>query len=302
MEKNNGKQKFTCPLKKLMNRIAIILGLLFLQACAQKPYHGKLIFQGKFPSRLSEVSGIAMARDSSLWVLEDNGNADKLYQISNAAKVVKEFKIDNAKNRDWEDLTISKSGSFFIGDFGNNTNSRKDLVVYKIPPGEFKKKEPKAKKLRFSYPEQEKFPPKSKELLFDAEGFFHWDDHLYIFTKNRSRPYNGKTLIYRISDTKEKQKAKLLGSIVLCEDQDHCSVTAADISKDGKTIALIGYGRLYLLSDFSFPNIVEAKVRTIDLGYETQIESVCFINDSTMLIADEQSKTKGRNLYKYVLE
>ncbi|MEM1337750.1 MAG: hypothetical protein AAF717_15360 [Bacteroidota bacterium] len=285
-----------------MNKIGIVFGLLFLQACGQKPYHGALEFSGKFPSRLSEVSGIDRAEDGSLWVLEDNGNKDKLYQISAEAKVIKEFKIDNAKNGDWEDLTISKAGTFFIGDFGNNTNSRKDLVVYKILPKEFKKKEPKAKKLRFNYPEQKKFPPKSKDLLYDAEGFFHWEGHLYIFTKNRSRPYTGKTLIYRISDTKEKQQAELLGSLVLCEDQHNCSVTGADISENGKTVVLIGYGKLFLLSDFSFPHISEATIRTIDLEYETQIESVCFINDSTLLIADEQSKTKGRNLYKYLLK
>ncbi len=285
-----------------MSRIALVIGLLFLQACAQKPYHGALNYSGKFPSRLSEVSGIDMAQDSSLWVLEDNGNADKLYQITREAQVVSVFKVDNAKNRDWEDLTISKEGTFFIGDFGNNNNNRKDLVVYKIASHELEKKQPKAEKLRFRYPEQKEFPPKSKALLFDAEGFFHWEGHLYIFTKNRSRPYNGKTLIYRLSDKKEKQKAQLLGSLILCEDQGHCSVTGADISEDGKTIALIGYGRIYLLSDFSFPNLNEATVTTIDLAYETQIESVCFVNDSTLLIADEQSKTKGRNLYTYHLK
>ncbi len=285
-----------------MNKIGIVIGLLFLQACAQKPYHGALEFSGKFPSRLSEVSGIDRAGNGSLWVLEDNGNKDKLYQISETAQVIREFKVDNAKNRDWEDLSIAKDGTFYVGDFGNNANSRKDLIIYKIPPNELNKKQPKADKIRFYYPEQKKFPPKSKQLHFDAEGFFHWEGHLYVFTKNRSRPYDGKTLIYRISDKAENQKAQLLGSLVLCEDQDHCSVTGADISEDGKTIVLIGYGRIYLLSDFSFPKVNEAKITPIDLAYETQIESVCFVNDSTLLIADEQSKTKGRNLYKYLLK
>ena len=285
-----------------MNKVVVIVGLIFLQACAQPPYHGELIFLGKFPSRLSEVSGVDIAGDGSIWVLEDNGNKDKLYQVDTKAQVVRELKVDNAKNRDWEDLTISGEGTFFIGDFGNNANSRKDLLIYKITREELRKEHPKAEKIRFHYPEQKKFPPKSRELLFDAEGFFHWEGHLYIFTKNRTRPYNGKTLVYRISDKKEKQKAELLGSLILCEDQEHCSVTGADIASDAKTIALIGYGRLYLLSDFSFPNIPRATVNTIDLGYTTQIESVCFLNDSTLLIADEQSKTKGRNLYKYLLK
>lgn len=273
-----------------------------MQACAQKPYFGKLDHLGRFPSQLSEISGIDIDELDRLWAIEDNGNKDVLYQLDFKGNPIKKLKIENAKNGDWEDLTISREGNFYIGDFGNNHNNRKDLVIYRIPAKQLTKKTPKAEKIEFSYPQQKDFPPKKRDLLFDSEGFFHWNEHLYIFTKNRSRPYSGKTLAYRVPDKKGKHKAEFLGEFTLCTNQDHCSVTAADISEDGQTIALIGYGFIYLLTEFDFNDFSAPKVTPIDLQYPTQIESVCFSDENTLLIADEQSKTKGRNLYKYDLK
>ncbi len=273
-----------------------------MQGCAQSPWYGDLEFLGRFPSNLSEVSGIDRDNSGNLWVIEDNGNKDKLYQIDKDARLVKGLRIDNAKNEDWEDLSIANDGTVYIGDFGNNANTRKDLVIYKIAKAELRKKAPKAEKIKFSYPQQKKFPPKKKNLLFDSEGFFHWNGYLYVFTKNKSRPYSGKTLAYRIPDKKGEYEAEFIGEFILCKDQDHCSITAADISEDGKTIAFIGYGFIYMLTEFDLSDFSKFKMKTIDLNYETQIESVCFWDDTTLLIADEQSKTRGRNLYRYQIE
>jgi hypothetical protein len=40
----------------------------------------------------------------------------------------------NAKNTDWEALT-NDGNNFYIGDFGNNDGSRRDLTIYKVPSG-----------------------------------------------------------------------------------------------------------------------------------------------------------------------
>jgi len=284
-----------------MNKYVSIFSLIFLQACAQEPYFGKLDYLGQFASRLSEVSGIDKDLNGNLWVIEDNGNKDKIYRIGSSANTIKELKIEDAKNKDWEDLAIAKDGTFYIGDFGNNGNYRDDLVIYRIPPSQLDKKTPKADEIKFSYPEQKDFPPKKSERLFDCEGFFHWNGYLYLFTKNRTRPYSGKTLAYRVPDKEGKYEAELLGEFTLCKNPDNCSVTGSDISEDGKTIALIGYGFIYLLTDFNLSDFSQPNITTIDLGYKSQIESICFLDQTTLLIADEQSKTKGRNLYSYSL-
>ena len=280
----------------------MLLIFLVLQACAQQPWYGDLEYLGTFPNSLSEVSGIAHY-DNSLWVIEDNGNKDHIYQINQSAALVKDFKVKNATNTDWEDLAKDASGNLFIGDFGNNNNERKDLVIYKLPNPEKEAGDKiEAQKIKFRYPDQQRFPPSKKNRLYDAEAFFHWQDHLYIFTKDRSRPYQGKTLVYRVPDKEGTYEAERVGEINLCNDRNHCSVTGADISSDGKNIVLIGYGYVYLLKDLDFNDISNARFETIHLKLETQIEAVCFLDPSTLLIADEQSKTKGRNLYRYTIE
>lgn len=283
-----------------MNRIVLLAILVVTQSCAQiSTNESKLEKLGKFPSSLKEVSGIEASQDGQLWVIEDSGNKDHIYKVNQKAEVLYSLKIDNAKNVDWEELTTDSLGNLYIGDFGNNVNERKNLVIYKIDSIQLTKKKPNAQKIAFEYPEQKDFPPKKDSLYFDTEGMIHWQDHLYIFTKNRTRPYSGKTLVYRVPDVAGSYQAEFLGALFLCSDQNQCSVTAADISPNGQTIALLSYGKLFLINTSVLSNLCEAKVRTIDLNTPTQIESICFLDDKTVLIADEQNRFGGRKLYKF---
>ncbi|MBO0321367.1 hypothetical protein J0X14_03585 [Muricauda sp. CAU 1633] len=281
-----------------MSRLALILILIFTQGCAQKTHYGQLDHLGDFPSKLKEVSGISVGQED-IWVIEDSGNKDKIYKIDTKGNVTKSLKIDHAKNEDWEDLAMDKKGNLYIGDFGNNNNARKNLTIYRVSASELKKKEPNAEKIAFHYPQQKKFPPKKDSLLFDTEGLFHWKDHLYIFTKNRTRPYTGETLMYRVPDVEGEYEAEFLGSITLCKSQDHCSVTGADISPDGKTIALLGYGLIFLVRNFELPNFEKASIQIIDFNSDTQTESIGFLDEKTLLIADEKNMRGGGSLYSF---
>ena len=282
-----------------MNKLALVFLLVIAQACAQKTYMGNLDKLGKFPSKLKEVSGMEVDEDGKIWVIEDSGNKDNIYRVDKNGDIKESLEIDHAKNKDWEDLAMDTEGDLYIGDFGNNKNAREDLVIYKVPHDEMDKKEPNADRIEFNYPQQKDFPPEKDSLYFDTEGFFHLNDHLYIFTKNRTRPYSGKTLVYRIPDKEGEYEAEYLGSLFLCSDQDHCSVTSADISPDGKTIALLSYGFAFLLTDFSTPDFTKSTIKIINLQTDTQIESICFYDNNTLLIADEENNHGGRKLYQY---
>ncbi|MBR9853239.1 MAG: hypothetical protein GYB37_01495 [Algicola sp.] len=285
-----------------MNKLFVFAFIIALQACAQKTYLGQLEPMGKFPSELKEVSGMEISKDGKVWVVEDSGNKDNVYLVDQEGNIKKSLKIDHAKNKDWEDLALDDQGNLYIGDFGNNGNERKDLVIYKVPNGEMDRNKPNAEKIEFKYPEQEKFPPKKDSLYFDTEGFFHLNDHLYIFTKNRTRPYSGETLIYRVPDKEGEYEAEFLGNLFLCNDQDHCSVTSADISPDNKTIALLSYGYVFLLTDFNTSNFSKASIKIVDINTSTQTESVCFVDNNTLFIADEQNNHGGRRLYKLKID
>ncbi|WP_435623632.1 hypothetical protein [Flagellimonas sp.] len=285
-----------------MNRLILLISLIVCQACAQKPWYGDLEYLGKLPTKLSEVSGLIALKNKSLWVIEDNGNKDKIYEITQEGNLVREFKVENGKNHDWEDLAKDEEDNIYIGNFGNNSNDRENLSILKINNNKgFKDGKASVEKIKFEYPEQKKFPPKKKNLHFDCEAFFHHGNSLYLITKNRARPYTGKAFIYKVPDTPGKYKAELVGELTTCTDSQFCSVTGADISPDGKKIVLLGSGFIWLYTDFSFDDFTQGKVQVIDVLYRTQQESIAFLDNETLLIADEQSKTKGRNLYKYSL-
>ena len=250
---------------------------------------------------LNEVSGIETNNASNLiWMLNDGGNAPKLIATSHEGKIKKELKI-KAKNNDWEDLTSDESGNLYIGDFGNNLNKRKNLAVLKVNASDLNNEKSIAiERISFQYENQEKFPPKKKKMHFDCEAFFYFNNYLYLFTKSRVKGDFGKTNLYKIPAEKGNHIAKLIGTFNSCVDTD-CWITAADISADGKKIALLTSKSVWLFTDFENDNFLEGNAIEYDLGFSSQKESLCFKNENSLYIADEKSHGNGGNLYVFSL-
>jgi len=283
-----------------MKHITFLLVFFLLQNCTN---HGQLHLIDKLPKKLSENSGIVQFTEETAWFIEDSGNSNNLYKTDFKGNIIKHLDIKNQKNIDWEDLTKDKNGNLFIGDFGNNDSKRKNLAILKVSNPEVAKGDKiNAEVIRFNYPEQKEFPPHRSKLWYDAEAFFHHADHLYIFTKNRANPFTGKTLIYKVPDKKGKYEAKLVGEISLCNDWDTCKVSSAAISPDGKNIVLLSYGKLWVITDFLIDTLPEGTIKEIDLGVRTQLESVCFTSNKTLLLSDEVREGTGGNMYSYTLK
>ncbi|NNK09744.1 MAG: hypothetical protein HKP08_00230 [Flavobacteriaceae bacterium] len=281
-------------------RVFTILFLCIIgTSCAQ---HGQLTYVCSLPGELEENSGLATFETDKVWLIEDNNNKDLIYEVNVSGEYLRDFKVKNAKNDDWEDLTQDEAGNLYIGDFGNNENKRKEFVIYKLPnPLEEKGDKIDAEKIEFSYPEQKKFPPEPARRKYDTEAFFYLDSLLYIITKDRSNPFSGEALIYTVPAFKGKYDAKLVGVFSTCKDYSLCQITSAAISPDSKTIALLGYGSLWLVRDFNLPDFSGGKVEFIDLGVRSQLEAICFKDNKTVYISDEENQGFGRNLYSFVL-
>ncbi|MEO1009742.1 MAG: hypothetical protein AAFX53_00460 [Bacteroidota bacterium] len=277
------------------------LPLLFiLNSCAN---YGQLTFLAKLPKQLEECSGIISVAQDAIWAIEDGGNPDKIHKLDLKGNLIKSLEVKNAKNQDWEDLARDKMGNVYIGDFGNNNSNRKDLIIYKLPDPESESGDKiDAQKIRFYYPEQEKFPPKKAKRFYDAEAFFYHKDWLYIITKNRANPFPGTARIYKVPAREGKHKGILVASFPTCADWETCQITAADISPNGKTIVLLSYGTLWKITDFKMDDFSKGTKTVIDLGTRTQLESVCFKDNTTLFLADEERKNSGRNLYLFRLE
>ena len=269
-------------------------------SCQKKVGPGIMTVLTPMPKKITESSGLASYDTKHVWTIEDSGNKDEIYKIDFKGKIVKELKVKNGKNIDWEDLTTDSKGNLYIGDFGNNKNKRKDLVIYKLPhPDKEKGEKIVAEKIVFHYPEQDKFPPKKSKRYFDAEAFFHWEGFLYVVTRNRSTPFDGKAFIYKIPDVPGKYKAKKVGEVILCTSpQSRCEVTSATISKNGNQIVLLTYTSLWVFENFTLDDFSDGKMTKIFLETPTQQESVAFLNEDTVLISDEKNFKNGGNLYK----
>lgn len=285
-----------------MTRYAALFLIVLFTSCSN---YGQLTFVTKLPHKISESSGLVQMDNASVWTIEDHGNEDEMYQVDFKGNLLKELKVKNGKNEDWEDLAKDDQGNVYIADTGNNNGDRKDLVIYKVPNPEIEPGDKiDAEKIEFYFSDQKNFTPKKEELMYDCEAIFYHNKFLYLITKNRRRPFNGEARVYRLPAEKGNYKAEFVGAFNTCDEPNTCIITSADISPDGKKIVLLGYGKLWVFTDFTWDNFTKGKMETIDLGATTQLESVSFkLNSNTsLLLTDEERADTGQNLYSYELK
>jgi len=131
---------------------------------------------------IQETSGLNFF-DGKLYTFNDSGNPPELYQIDkNSGKILKVLKT-KTENKDWEALT-NDGQNFYIGDFGNNAGTRKDLKIYKIPFQNNKLQNDLMKTISFYYPEQKDFTSKNISTDYDLESMIYLNRKIHIFTKD----------------------------------------------------------------------------------------------------------------------
>ncbi|MNK60313.1 hypothetical protein D3C87_794450 [compost metagenome] len=286
----------------IMKKSFLVLVSIVLLAC-QKQSGSDIKELYALPKKLKEVSGITYFPETqTLYTLEDSGNKNAIYAIDSKGKLSKTITISNATNVDWEDITKDKAGNIYIGDFGNNDNERRDLCIYKVAKNQLNSDLAKAEyKVSFSYPEQKEFPPKKKEMFYDVEGFFEQGGYFYLFTKNRSKGFDGTAFIYKIKNAAGTQKAVKIGEFKTCNNYNHCVLTSATISPDGKKVALLSHDKVLLFKDFKGDLFHKGTQTQLELNHFSQKEAIVFKDNNTLLIADEKTNKIGGNVYEFAL-
>lgn len=282
-----------------MKQLSFLLVALILISCQQSSSGLEVLF--KLPNSLKEVSGISYnSSEKLIYSIQDRGNSNEIQVLNLDGKLIRSIKVTNASNIDWEDITQDKNGNIYIGDFGNNDNERSDLTIYKISKEKLSQNQVESDyKIEFSYPEQKTFPPKKTERFYDVEGFVELNGAFYLFTKNRSKNFDGTVMIYKIKNMAGEQDAQLMGSFISCTNYNHCAITSAAISPDGQKIVLLAHDKIILFEDWEYDDLLSANRTTISLNDFSQKEAVAFLDDSTLLIADERNKNEGGNVYKF---
>jgi uncharacterized protein YjiK len=243
---------------------------------------------GQMTSPVEESSGIENTDEPDVYLTHnDAGGKAALYKINGQGKVLAIIPIPGAKNSDWEDLTRDTKGYLYIGDFGNNENHRRDLRIYKVRMDNFSQVE----EIRFRYDDQEKFPPAKGKQNFDSESFFWHEGKLYLITKDRGDKSTAN--MYEVTDQPGEHVARKVDAW-----QTGSKITSADITPDGKRLALLSNKKLHLfnVSSSGKPSFFEGKHASISLKETGQAEGVVFLDSDTVLITDEEG-----GLYRYVI-
>ena len=250
---------------------------------------------------LSEVSGIVRSvRDATrFWVHNDSGDSARIFAIKANGTLVKEVKVEGAKNVDWEDLTIG-GGNLYVADLGNNGNARKNLGVYVFPePDPARDASAKPRFLPVVYPDQASFPPTF--MRFDCEAVFWFKGKLHALTKHRlpggTFPESA-TNLYRM-DTQFQDKPNRLKKLDSKVDMKGW-VTAADMSPDGRYLAVLTHMPIASIWIFDTQGVgdklLSKPVRWVEIRNAKQCEAICWNGREELLIANEQ-----RDLFKVKL-
>ena len=289
--------------------------MAILASCGNEDYEGyrlEVSHRVEFEP-IGEMSGMVRnPLDGSLWVHNDSGDEPRLFALNAEGRVLipnavadeyhgeeaeagKEpwpgVHIENAINQDWEDVT-SDGVSLYIADIGNNRNARRDLGIYVVPWQSLNDTQI-ANATRFipvHYPEQTGFPP--RERHFDSESLFFADGSLYAITKHRQpvpiqQAQPGANL-YRLDSQSESMSNALT---LIDRHPDLTSATAAELSPDGDTLAVLSYTAIWL---FERPETGDAWLSApsrrlpLDSDAARQVEAITWLDDETLVITNEQ--------------
>ncbi|GAK77544.1 Gll0560 protein [Nonlabens ulvanivorans] len=283
----------------------LLFTILFQNASCQD--YGKLTYLEHLPEDLEEISGMESIEGSDLlYAVNDSGNEPVLYLYDQELGYY-ELTAPILKNNDWEDLssytnTVTGKTYLYIADLGNNKNRRRDLAIYEIDITDLEPKDQELVNIReisVFYSNQKDFPPKKKERFYDCEAFVRVEDYFYLFSKNRSSDFNGKTQVYRLKADGTSNNAQFLVEIEICNDSKDCLITSADVNSQGE-IALLTSDKVFILSNYD-EDFTNYDIERHDLNHYSQKESIIYKTDNILWISDEQTKKTGGNLYQLKL-
>ncbi|MDP9962198.1 hypothetical protein [Chryseobacterium lathyri] len=283
----------------------LTLSAFLLWSCNPKaqdtPKTDELTVEFSLPKKLKEVSGIVLSQDkNTIWAIEDQGNKNVVYGLDKQGKLITDVLVENAENNDWEDITKDTQGNIYLGDFGNNDNNRQNLAILKLDLKDASQKTTKAvQTTKFHYEGQTEFPPKKSNWLYDCEAFVEMNGNFYLFTKNRSKGFDGTFLVFQVPNKEGDFEAKLIGKLKLAGKYSDAAITSAAVNSTQDKVVLLTHKNIHALAGFTADNFNTSTIEKIPLNHNSQKEAVVFLDDKTLLIADEKDKDMGGNVFRF---
>lgn len=238
------------------------------------------------PSLLTECSGLVQSLRYSgvFWALGDSGSGAVVVPVTAAGSLAPGWKgpvrVDGWKNYDWEDLALDGRGNLIIADVGNNRGRRKQLMLHFVgEPRTGTSVVRPTRTLRVHYEDQTQ-----ATADFDCEAVFCVDDRIFFLTKRRS---DGRTFLYRLHGDSGSRSNPLrrvssfdIGGMV----------TAADVSPDGKLVAVLTYTAVWVFDyDRQKGDVFGGRARRLPF-FAWQGEGLAFDGNDSLVVANEQGQ------------
>ena len=202
---------------------------------------------------LTEVSGIAASRahPGVLWAANDGGNAAALYAISPRGSRLGKYPIDGVRNTDWEDLAafdLAGRHYLLIADTGDNGGLRKTVQLHVIEePARLRD----GTALKPAWSLTVRWPDGARDCeaaAVDAAG-----GNILLVSKKREPPelFAVPLRAGQPGSTVTARRVGLLAGVPHASAQEraadprmarvHGHVSAADLSPDGRMLAVMTY-------------------------------------------------------------
>jgi len=245
------------PIHPRLRLSALAAFVLCVAGCAPPPIPFSRLAGLITSGDMDEVSGMAASRvhEDVLWVIEDSGNAARLNALSRRGQVLARYQVEDARNIDWEDLaSFDLDGKHYllVADTGDNGGRRKDFMLHVFEePGTLANGTLRpAWSIRARWPDG---PRDCEAVAVDAAA-----GQILLVSKKRKPPDLFSLPLGKPSSThpdRDWREARRIGrlagvpgpSVDLQGNDPRLAklfphVTAADLSPDGLTLAVLTYG------------------------------------------------------------
>ena len=277
--------------------LALFVSSLWAQEGGTVLYNPKLL--AELPKEVEETSGLFF-HNGRLWTHNDSGGKPILYALDTTTfEVVQRITLANVKNKDWEDV-CTDGELVFVGDFGNNKGSRKNLKIFTFPLSAIPQEGDAiivVDSILFRFADQINFEPRKHEHDYDCEAMFADEDWLYLFGKGWA---TGTTRLYRLP----KKPGKYVAEVVNSFDSQGL-ITGADYDRDKHILILVGYVKniwkpfMYIVFDFD-----EHDEKLSNHRFEMlqliggQTEGICFFDQGRCFVSAETSPTMTSRVFE----
>jgi hypothetical protein len=215
-----------------------------------------------------EMSGFDFdLRTKKLWTLGDSDTGPYIAYLETETGKPHRIKVQNAKNIDWEAITLEDPSHLLILDVGDNKKVRNSVTIYRVDIREIKNNSVKAEGFEITYPEGP----------MDCEAAVAKNGTLYLFEK----AYYLEPRVYTVDLNARPMVAKLLGHM-----------PKAPLLTD----AYVYDNRLFFLT---YTGVVEleqwqdlkkAKFRDVIQGQFGQVESMSAVSAKKFWVGREDGK------------